>query len=261
MYFARGFRAALVTVLVATACSEEPTTSVPTVDTDIPTDLALMFPEATDQILVQGVGEEVTPPTEPAGAIRKPPTEPEPPPPVPPVASEIWGARTGVGFMPGIAYSNGSHHYTGNVGRVETVAIVTFGSQEIGRQPAANQESVPYLLDFGRAKQIAVEGYVFVDQECGLRVNGQSAHFANWEWFLGGPAPNWGKGQMTTQAYPPADQPPCAPPPPNPGGGGSGGAGGGGDGWVSCWYYVTYDLETGEIVDARFLFCDDVIGG
>jgi len=178
------------------------------------------------------------------------------------VAATIFNARTNVGFRPTYAFANGRHSYTGNVGRVETVARVSFEGTQIGSQPSVEEQVVPYLLDFGRIKEIVTEAYVFVDQQCGLRVDGDSEHSASWQWFLGGPVSGWGGATRTSQAFPPVDQPACEEEPtPDPGyNGGTGSGGGGGSSWISCWYLVTYDPYTGEVYDADLLFCDEVGG-
>jgi hypothetical protein len=255
----RGFRAVLVTMLVAVACSEEPTTSVPVVDLQEPTDLALSFPIITQEALVQGHVRAAVPESGPAGSLGNEGSGV----PDDDVVAEIFNAQTNVGFRPTYAYANGRHNYTGNVGRVETVARVSFDGAQIGSQPSVEEQAIPYLLDFGRVKEVVTEAYVFIDQQCGLRVDGESVHSANWEWFLAGPAPGWGGATRTSQAFPPVDQPECQEEPtPDPGhspGSESGGVEG--SGWVTCWYLVTYDPYTWEIYEAQFLFCDGFEGG
>jgi len=248
------FRAALATMLVATACSEEPITSLPAADLETPVDLALAFPRLTAQTLFQGEVVELAPTSGPARDFSEDVPDDDD-------VSQIYGAGTSVGFTADYAYSNGRHTYTGNLGKVETTARVSFDGAQIGSQFAFQEEYTPFLLDFGSVKEILAEAYVFIDQDCGLRVDGDSNHYAGWQWFLGSTAPNWGPAGMSTQAFPPVSQPACREQEEDADGGYSGGSeSGGGEGWVTCWYLVTYDPYSGEIFDVDFLFCDDVGG-
>lgn len=257
----RMVRAAVVTLLVASGCTEEPTTGVPATEAVAPTDLDVRVPALTSDALIDAEIVQLEPDV-PAGAFGDDPFEPDQPDsPDYTLRGAILGASTRVGFGPGYAYSSGRHRFTGNVGRVATEARVTFEGQVIGRRTAERQEAVPYLFDFGRIKQIWAEAYVFIDQDCGLTVDGDSDHEAWWQWFLGAGAPQWGDAGMSTQAFPPVSQPPCEETieeNPFTGGGDSGGEG---DVLVSCWWWVTYDPNTGEIIDADLLYCEDVIGG
>ena len=254
---------AFVTIFVAAACSEESVTSVPAAELEAPSDLVLTFPSVTRETFIQGEVLEVTGLSGPARALSEGGDVPEDE-----AVSQIFGASTTVGFNAGYAYSAGRQRYTGNVGRVHTTATVSYNGTQIGSQIAFREHYVPFLLDFGAIKQLLAEAYVFVDQECGLKVDGHSEHYARWQWFLGGPAPEWGTAGETTQAFPPVDQPDCPseeePGEEEPGNGPTGGAEsvmGEGSGPVTCWYWVTYDPYTGEVYDAQFLFCDDVMEG
>ena len=256
------FRAALVTILVATACSEEPATSVRLADTEVPTDLAFTFPLITAEALTQGESVETAPSPPPAGVW----TDGGPDVPEDEAFSEILSASTNVGFTADYAYSNGRQTYTGNKGRVETTARVSFEGTMIGTQPAFREDYVPYLFDFGSIKQLWAEAYVFIDQDCGLKVDGDSSHFAGWQWFLGGTAPSWGPASESTQAFPPVSQEACTEQEEEvwPEGGSYGGSeadGAEGSGPVTCWYWVTYDQYTGEIYEAQFLYCDGLSEG
>ena len=264
MSLARTLSAGLVMLFVTSACSEEPPMAVPAVGEDpVEVDLDFTFPRLTPEDLIQGESVEVAPPGAPARALSNGGERSLNPNNAP--LSEVFAEGTHVGFGAGYAYSAGHHKYTGNKGKVETTVYVSYEGTQIGTRTSFREEYVPYLLDFGRVKELMVEAYVFADQTCGLLVDGESKHYAEWQWFLGGPAPNWGPASSSTQAFPPMSQPACEPVP-EPGTGG-GNAGGGADGSgsdsasVGCWYWVTYDESTGEIVDLRFLFCDDVIGG
>jgi len=252
----RAIRAILATMLVAAGCSDESTTPLRPADIP-PPDLLLTFPAFTEQDRMHVERGEVEPPGGPAGIFSEDPEEASPD---MNAISEITFPRTDVGFQGAYAFSRGSHSYTGNVGRVETVATVSYEGQVIGTQPQAREVYDPFLLDFGRTKHMAVDALVFVEQECGLEVDGHSKHFAHWQWFLGSTVSTWGHSEAGSQAFPPVEQPPCQQQDGADGGYGGGsedGGGSGGGGAVTCWYWVTYDLDTGDIYGTRLLFCDE----
>ena len=253
-------RAALAAIVLAAGCAEEPPTDVPVAGVDPVADLPLVWPAITPETRIASEVVEPEPSLGPAQALGDDASLDDQPPEN--VAAQIFNPVTNVGFTSTYAYSTGRHEYTGNIGRVETIATVSFDSQVIGTQPAERQVPQAYLLDWGERKSIWAEAYVFIDQDCGLRVDGNSHHSAWWQWFLGATAPRWGDAEATTQAFPPAEQPPCeeTPEPGNEGSGGGSEASDGG-GAVTCWYWVTYDPYTGEIYEAEFLYCDDVEGG
>lgn len=258
----RVYRAAMVTVLVAIGCADEPINPlVPTVgDSDVPIDLAFVLPEISTETIAHARIEEVDPSSGPAGAFSEDP-DPTAEEPDMDEIGRIYGAGTTVGFTTTYAYATGRHSYTGNVGRVDTKAVVTVDGQVLGTQPAMRQNAVPFLLDWGEVKSIWAEAYVFTDTDCGLRVSGDSDHRAWFQWFLGNSAPSWGEARVSSQAFPPVEQPDCTEVVEEPYSGESDAGSDGDSKATSCWYLVTYDLETGEIIDAEFLYCDDVIGG
>jgi hypothetical protein len=240
------------------ACSEESTTSIPPIiDPDTPTDLDLTFPRLTREHRMQGERVEIAPSPGPAAVITDGgPMAPDD------TEAAILSAKTDVGFTADYAYSAGRQRYTGNRGRVETTAFVTYNGTPIGTQPAMKEEYVPFLLDFGSIKELVVEAYVFIDRDCGLKVDGNSMHFSGWEWFLGATAPNWGPSGESSQAFPPQSQPACVEEAPEPATGGTGSAEFSGiEGYppVACWYWVTYVPYSGVIYDADFLYCDDAM--
>ena len=253
-----------VAVLVASlvACSEEPTTSVPLAEVGTPVDLVFTFPDVTNQTLIRREIEVVEDGAGPAAVLydEDPSLEDDPPPP--PVEPKLISVLTEVGHQDGYAYSRSRQRYTGNHGEISTTATVTYQGTVIGTTTQYRESTVPYLLDFGQEKSLIVETYVFTDQRCGLRVEGRSEHVASWQWFLGQVA-NWGKDAATSVGFPPYDQPPCEEvvEPYGPGGGGAESGGSEGNEVVTCWYLVTIDYQTGEIVDARFLYCDGVAEG
>ncbi|MDH3206966.1 MAG: hypothetical protein OEO79_10155 [Gemmatimonadota bacterium] len=255
----RSLSMAFVTILIAAACSEESATWVPAAELEVPSDLLLTFPSVTRETFIQGEVIEVGDPSRPAGAYSEggDVLRDE-------AFSEIVGASTKVGFDSDYAYSMAQQRYTGNVGRVHTTATVSYDGTQIGSQVAFREHYVPFLFDFGAIKDLWVEAFVFIDKECGLKVDGHSEHYARWQWFLGGPAPEWGTAGETTQAFPPVNQAACPSEEEPDNGWTGGGESGTGEesGAVTCWYWVTYDPYTGEVYDAQFLYCDDVtVGG
>jgi hypothetical protein len=257
MSLARSLCVGLVTLLVTTACSEESSTSIAGPDADWPAALTLMFPEVAAEDFMRG---EVEAPADPARVL----SIGDPDGPDEDAVAQVFGASTKVGFTADYAYSSGRHKYTGNKGRVETTARVSYDGTQIGTQTAFREEYVPFLLDWGETKEIWAEAYVFLDQDCGLRVDADSKHYAGWQWFLGGPAPNWGPASVSTQAFPPVSQPACAEADDSSDDGLVGGSESGGaedSGPVTCWYWVTYDPFTGEVYEADFLFCDGLTEG
>lgn len=252
----RLFPAALVATLAAAGCADEPATAVATADLEEAAHLVLLFPELTSESAPPTEVREVEPTTGPARAFSDDPDEPSID---EDAVGEILSARTDVGFTATYAFSMGRHSYTGNVGAVSTQATVSFDGQVLGTSPASQQNHTPYLFDWGAVKSIWAEAYVFIDQNCGLRVDGQSEHRAWWEWFMAGPVPKWGEAKATTQAFPPAEQLSCEEVPVDDRGGfggGTGESGSEGSDSVTCWYWVTYDPQTGEVYDWSFLFCE-----
>jgi hypothetical protein len=240
---------------LAVGCGQDSPTNPPAVSLEDSGDLELRWPAVTREDRHPSNVVTSAPSTGPAGVI----TEEEPPAEPPEDASaSIISPITEVGFRPTYAYSRGRHRYVGNIGRVSTEATVTFDGEVLGTQPSERQDATPFLLDWGTIKSISTEAYIFTGHDCGLTVSGSSDHEARWQWFLGGPVPNWGSARMSSQAFPPVSQPPCEQEAqPNGGGGGSGGSGGGS---LTCWYWVTYDQFTGEVLDADLLYCEEVGG-
>jgi len=244
---------------VTVACSEEPATAVPTAEVAAPVDLVFTFPDVTNRTLIRREVEIVEAPSGPASVLYdEDPSSPEDPPP-PPAPSKLITTATQVGYRDRYAHSSGRQSYTGNHGEISTTATVSYEGTVIGTTTQFNESTVPFLTDFGVEKTLAVETYVFTDQSCGLRVEGRSEHVASWQWFLGSVA-NWGRDARTTVGFPPYEQPPCEEviEPLGPGGGGAEGGGAEGEEVVTCWYLVTIDYRTGEIIDAQFLYCDGV---
>jgi hypothetical protein len=90
---------------------------------------------------------------------------------------------------------------------------------------------------------------VYTDHECGLSVQGSSDHRAWWQFWQGRSTAEWGTARRTSQAAPVA-QGACA-------------QTGTSQAHVSetqptgivCYYLVTYDMNTMEVLRADFLYC------
>jgi len=255
----RALYAILALSLTLTACSDDGTTATAVADPAAFEELSFRFPEATREALFPTEVAEAAVSTAPAGVVSD---DDEAPPPSD-VDSKIISALTWVGFQSNYAFSSARQTYTGNHGEISTTATVTYDSKVIGTQPQSRVSTTPYLLDGGREKTLWIDAYVFTDQQCGLKVDGNSLHVASWQWFLGAVA-NWGEDRQTTQAFPPVEQEPCQEEIGSDATGSGSGFGDGGNdggGLVTCWYLVTFDLATGEVLDAQFLYCDDALEG
>lgn len=164
--------------------------------------------------------------------------------------SGVYAAKTVPGFEPGYAYTRGEHWYSGNKGRVETTADVSYLGQLVGSQSAFNEGYELFLMDFGRWKFLSATARVYSEHECGLSVAGRSEHSAWWEFFTGVGVATWGKTARTTAA-PTLQQSACSPVV-------TAAGSDGGSPTFACWYLLTYDLESGAVYDAELLYCDQV---
>jgi len=162
---------------------------------------------------------------------------------------QIFNATTRAYVEPGYAAALGLHDYIGNVGRIQTTAYVTHLGQEVGSQLSLRDKFNPFLADFGQVKKIFTEARVYTDYTCGLAVRGTSYHQAEWQFFTGTGVPKWGTSQRTTQAAP-ASGPECT-------SSGTGQRRGTEtrSGGVVCHYLITYELDTGIIVNVERLQC------
>ncbi len=166
---------------------------------------------------------------------------------------QIFNARSTGDFQTGFAGVYGTHEYIGNVGKITTTANVTHNREHLGSTVGTNQQYTPFLGDFGRKKKIDVFPKVYTDMTCGLVVEGTSQHQASWQFYQATSVQNWGVVQVFTQATPHAQ-------------GACSGETGGFEtehtrpGGIVCTYWITYDLDTGEIVDAELLFCSSTGG-
>jgi hypothetical protein len=167
---------------------------------------------------------------------------------------QIFDPETRVGFEPGYAWALGSHRYIGNLGSVTTTAHATYNDMDLGSYTGTRQKYLPFLADWGLVKHIWQQSKIYTDHECGVSVQGYSDHRAWWQFYQAKSAPEWGLARRSSQSGW-ARQPACA----NSGTSqvttGEESAQG-----TVCYYLITYDLDTGEIVNAEFLFCNSTGG-
>jgi len=157
--------------------------------------------------------------------------------------------RTITGFWPGKAWAEGANEYVGNVGQIQTTAKVAFEGQALAEQPVTIQDHVPFIFDFGRVKFITAFAPVSTDHECGLTVRGSSVHRASWQFFTGASAPAWGEAIVTSVAQH-SSQESCPAVDPGPSG-----VSGPGPGGSTCYFRITYDLDSGQVIFVDFLYC------
>lgn len=247
MFFARATLLTLVVATVASGCDDpHPTDPLEGQDDSIaagPVDLMLRIPALTNEMLTTRSFVELTPDsaTSPQAGPAGAPLEMRP-------FQQVFDPRTRVYFQDGYSAALGIHQYVGNVGSIRTTANVDYRAQYLGSHTSEKQQYFPFLLDFGRLKSIWVEAKVFSDHECGLNIGGDSSHAASWQFFQGGSAPLWGTSRMPSQAQP-VSQPGCSR---------RTGESTGAEaqpGGSTCYYLITYDLDTGEILNADFLYC------
>ncbi|MDX1495099.1 MAG: hypothetical protein R3253_13605 [Longimicrobiales bacterium] len=156
-------------------------------------------------------------------------------------------------FQEGFGGVYGTHRYTGNVGYIETTAQLTYRDQHLGNATGRRQNYTPFLGDFGQIKHIGVFPKIFSDRECGLSVYGRSQHAAWWHFYQGGAVQTWGRQEEFSQAEP-YSQGKCTE------NVGEFEAENTKPGGMVCTYLITYDLETGDIVNAELLYCSSTGG-
>lgn len=163
---------------------------------------------------------------------------------------ELFNVRTVTGLAEdhGYVFAIGLHDYIGNMGAISTTAHAAFGDQYLGSYTAERQNYTPFLLDFGTVKDIWASARVYTERTCGLTALGDSKHSAWWQFFQGRSAPMWGVSMSYSQAQPTRQQA-C---------GSTATASGGGDDSTTgmiCYVLITWDLETGQVVDTTVLAC------
>jgi hypothetical protein len=252
MYLARTRVRLVVPLLAAVACSESPPTAL--ASADLGNDLAFVVPTvAPEHLIATGM--------HPLDAAFRPMSNSEPLPPEPEypdaetleaynAESDIWNQQTRANFIPGALSVIADHNYSGNLGRIETTGSVRYQGQVIGTQRAETEETWPFIFDFGMTHWIGHSLRVYVDRDCGLTGSGDSRHYARWQAVMGGPVFDFSPAQKTSQSeY--ENQGECAPTPFLPGGGIDEYSGD----RVMCYFWVEYDLETGEIYDYWLMYC------
>jgi len=146
-------------------------------------------------------------------------------------------------------YAIGRHVYIGNMGAVSATAHAAFQDQHLGSYTAERQNYTPFLVDFGEVKDIWASAKVYTDKTCGLTALGDSKHSAWWQFYQGRAAPLWGVTKSYSQGQP-AHQRPCSNTTTTTSGGGDGSTGG-----MICYVLITWDLDTGQIVNTQILAC------
>ncbi len=167
---------------------------------------------------------------------------------------EVFNPRTTTGIAEGhgYVYAIGLHDYIGNMGAIATTAHAAFQDQHLGSYTAERQEYTPFLLDLGVKKGIWATARVYTDKTCGLTALGDSQHSAWWQFFQGRSAPQWGVSKRYSQAQP-TYQKACGSTTTTTHTGGDGSTTG-----MICYVLITWDLDTGQIVDTRILACTGI---
>jgi len=233
-----------LSILVLGACGEPTTGPVAPLDPG-PEDLSLSLPGVIPRSATVdlGVVSDTVRPSGPATtdewSIRDD------------ARATIFSAATFVGFDPGYAWARGDQTYSGNHGSVKTTARLSSGGMILGTQEALREAYNPFLIDFGRSKELSAVAHIYTDATCDLTIQGESMHGAWWEFYQGTGVNTWGKVGRSSQAWP-ESQPPCQTAPP-PGRDVYQAANGGS---VTCYFMVTYDRRTGEVFSADLLYCD-----
>jgi hypothetical protein len=257
-YRSRVSHAAAAAALLTAACTEHEPTGIAAGVPDIVSSLDLAIPgDVRDRLIVRNISEKTyESPMGPArnehlgeGTYSGSEESID-------VTAGIWNARTRANFLPGMLSAIGSHEYQGNRGSVDTEARVTYQGATVGTQRSYAQDTYPFLLDALRTHFIWTEARIYTDRECGLSGFGSSAHRASWEAVFGGPVFNFSEiARSSTSSI--EYQGACGSPPPttNTGGTFSSASGGGGD--AVCYVWITYDIDTREVIDQQLLFCTD----
>ena len=251
-------RASWAAALLVAACSDAPTSPLPSQLDAAVGALDLRYPAFHRDMLVKTelevLGERGS--DGPSRVLA----DPEEPPPLTEGLgtvdeSGIFNAYTFVYFNPDHVYAQGEHTYIGNKSRIETTANAWFEGALIGSQVGVKEQSSWFVTSIFYAPYIQAVARIYHDYTCGLAADASSRHSAWWEAVMGSPVSVFSKEETSTFATrrSMADCPP--PPPPSTGGGGTGSVGG------MCWVNIWYDVGTGEIVDWDVLFCENAYGG
>lgn len=204
---------------------------------------------ARDRDRSPGISAIVIPIDEPSGGL---PPEWQSAPSILNSGSDAW-------FETSSAWGQGFMRYFASHARQVVRLAVRFNTSQVANTSGTSEESafLPWFRDLWTTASVQL------GKACGHTADASTEHTA---WHqppapIGGLA-TWGK--QTTSSLKPAAQPACPPEtrkdtitttePANPGGG-DGGGGAGGIQWYTCYYYVEYDVNTGEITYSAFLGC------
>lgn len=166
---------------------------------------------------------------------------------------QVFSPRSHAIFQRDALYYSGQHSYIGNLSRIESTANVMDDDRHYTSQTVARQQYTPFAFDFGRTKQITLDGVIAMETTCGFSARVNSQHSAWWQFFQGRGAPLWGKSEMpsfsslvrgvcdreTGERNGTREEP----------------------GGRVCSVLITYDLDTGEILGVQILSCYNVGGG
>jgi hypothetical protein len=173
-------------------------------------------------------------------------------------APSILTYWTDAGFREGFAWGQGFMHYFASHATQTVRLALRYNGSQVANTSGTSEESafLPWFRDLWTSTSVQV------GKTCGHMADATTGHTA---WHqppapLGGLA-KW--GHQTASSGKGAAQSSCPPEvkadtvettePADPGGGAGGGAGG--NGWYTCYYYVEYYVDTGEIIYSAFLGC------
>lgn len=260
MPHARSRIAVLTLTLLVAACEKEPTPIAPRDAPVEPTDLEVSIPQVHQALFVDREGD-ATP--APRRSIESP--DEYAPDDLPfyempdelPRFTLIKRANTISGMDDHQAWASGMHTYEGNAAHIMTKVRVMSEYEVLGESIAEDQEyEEMFPFGFFQDGWIAKTAVVGIFDSCGLHIEGDSKHEAWWEFYLGTQVATWGRTHTTTRSQP-LFQPPCEEEEETT----SIVSGGYPEELALCYYYLEYDLNSGEIYEMEFLFCTDVEGG
>jgi hypothetical protein len=209
---------------------------------------------AREQERTPGISPIVIPEDEPTGGEGSGDIPPEWQPP--PSIISYW---TDAGFGASSAWGQGFMRYFASHASQTVRLAVRFNNSQVASTSGTSEQSafLPWV------RELWTSASVQVGKSCGHAADASTQHSA---WHQP-PAPLGGLTKWGTESAPSykgAAQFPCPPEiksdtvtttqPGNPGGeDGDGGAGG--VQWYTCYYYIEYDVNTGEITYSAFLGC------
>ncbi len=161
----------------------------------------------------------------------------------------IFGAKTFVRLEYGRATAYGEHKYISNVASVAPTLEVRHLGKLLATRSALVQDHTPMLLNFPSTEPnyIVASASFHTDIDCGLRIDGFSRHAAWWDFFLGRSSTDFHQAIVSTTASP-IHQTPCAATDTRVGTSYEGGG-------MVCAVLITFEIETGVIVDTEIINC------